>query len=293
MLIIFIESGLARNKPPFIDPKITSGERSTYEVKENGKVSQMVHIISREQRNGKDVYIVCAESYQMILATSDLRPISIKKTKANGELEFSIEYTAFNITEQSLKNLKSEGISGDVLERLESIKNQKFIKEEKFVDILKTTIGEEQTVKFKSLILKHAEYNDDRVKIYNIGAPRNKVIDKAPEDRYDLNTILEFVRGFPFGKDKVEFTLVTREPILRSHKLGAYIKIVGNERITVPAGTFDCCRLESGFSGLRGKVIRTKFFFWVEKTPPHRLIKHTDSSGERLVTLVGSEILKN
>lgn len=221
MLIILIENGLARKKPPFIDPNITSGEKNIYEVIENGKVSQTVHIISREQRNGKDVYIVRTKSRQMILEASNLRPISIKKTNANGELIFSIEY------------------------------------------------------------------NDDRVHFIYPGPKRNKV-DKVPEDRYDINTILEVVRGFPFGQEKAKFTLVTPE-----HIVGAYIKIVGNERITVPAGTFDCYQLKAGISGLAGKIVRTRFYFWVEKNHPHRVIKYTDSSGERLMTLVGCEILKN
>jgi hypothetical protein len=44
----------------------------------------------------------------------------------------------------------------DVLEKLQSIKDQEVTQEEEFLGILKTTIGEEQTVKYKSLILKHA-----------------------------------------------------------------------------------------------------------------------------------------
>ena len=135
MLVIFIESGLARNKPPFVDPKIKSGEKSTYEVVENGKVYRVFYLISREQIDDKDVYIIRSKLYQMILEASDFRPISIKRKKENGELEFSIEYTA------------------------------------------------------------------DRVHFIYPGPKRNKVA-KVPEDRYDLNTMVEVVRGFPFGQKK-------------------------------------------------------------------------------------------
>jgi len=65
--------------------------------------------------------------------------------------------TSFKITEQSLGNLKSEGVPDDVLEKLQSLKDQKITEEEKFLDILKRTIGDEQTVRFKSLIMKHAD----------------------------------------------------------------------------------------------------------------------------------------
>lgn len=63
----------------------------------------------------------------------------------------------FKITERTFENLKSEGFPDDVLEKLESIKNQEPIGEEEFVGILKTTIGDEQTEKFKSLILEHTK----------------------------------------------------------------------------------------------------------------------------------------
>ena len=63
---------------------------------------------------------------------------------------------SFKITEQSLENLKLESVPDDVLEKLQSLKNQEFIGEEKFLGILKETIGDEQTVSFKSLVLKQA-----------------------------------------------------------------------------------------------------------------------------------------
>jgi uncharacterized membrane protein YphA (DoxX/SURF4 family) len=63
---------------------------------------------------------------------------------------------SFKITEQSVENVKAAGVPNDVLEKLQSIKDQEVTQEEEFLGILKTTIGEEQTVKYKSLILKHA-----------------------------------------------------------------------------------------------------------------------------------------
>lgn len=71
----------------------------------------------------------------------------------------------FKITEQSIENLKSEGVPDDVLENLETIKNQEIIGKGQFLDILKTTIGDEQTVEFKSLILKHAVQTHDGQKV--------------------------------------------------------------------------------------------------------------------------------
>jgi Tol biopolymer transport system component/DNA-binding response OmpR family regulator len=63
---------------------------------------------------------------------------------------------SFVVTDQSLENLKSEKVPDDVLEKLEGIKDQEIMGEKEFLGKLKTTLGDEQTVKFKSLILKHA-----------------------------------------------------------------------------------------------------------------------------------------
>jgi len=219
MSIIFVENGLTGNKPPFIDPKIASGEKSTYEIIENGKVTLTDYIISRKQNSGKEVYVVCTQSYQMVLEASNLRPISIKKANNNGEVEFSIEYSA------------------------------------------------------------------DRVHFIYPGPKRN-VVEKVPEDRYDVHTVLLSVRGFPLEQREAKITLVTPE---HPKGVGSYIKVVGSEQVTTPAGTFDCYQLEAGIDGLLGKIVKTKFFFWLEKNPPYRLIKNTDSDGERTVTLVNYE----
>jgi len=223
MLIIFVENVPAKKKPPFIDPKITSGEKSTYEVIEDGKVYSENYTILRQNNSGKEVYIVCAQAYQMKLEASNLRPIYIKKTDDNGGLKFSIEYS------------------------------------------------------------------EDRVHFVYPGPKRN-VVEKVPEDRYDVHTVLQSVRGFPFGQEKVKLTLVTPE---HPKGVGFYIKIVCSERITTPAGSFDCYQLEAGVDGLLGKIVKKKFFFWLEKRPPYRLIKHADSDGERILTLVAYEIPKN
>lgn len=51
--------------------------------------------------------------------------------------------------------MKAAGVPNGVLEKLQSIKDQEVKKEEEFLGILKITIGEKQTVKYKSLIIKH------------------------------------------------------------------------------------------------------------------------------------------
>lgn len=61
----------------------------------------------------------------------------------------------FRLTEQSLENLKSEGLPDNVINKLEAIKNQAFTDKKKFLETLTSKIGDEQTVRYKSLILEH------------------------------------------------------------------------------------------------------------------------------------------
>jgi len=63
---------------------------------------------------------------------------------------------SFKITEQSLARLKTEGVTVDVLEKLQRIKHQEVEGEERFLDLLKTTLGDQQTDSFKSSILTSA-----------------------------------------------------------------------------------------------------------------------------------------
>ena len=83
-------------------------------------------------------------------------PGFIPKNSADSKIMEKIK-ASFKITEQSLENLKLEDVPDDVLERLQSLENQEFTEEEDFLNKLDETIGDEQTVKFKLSILKHAK----------------------------------------------------------------------------------------------------------------------------------------
>lgn len=122
------------------------------------------------------------------------------------------------------------------------------------------------------------EYKPGRVHFIYPGPKRNKVM-KISENSYDLNTMLQVIRCYPFDKEKIKFKLVTQDRVVN-----AYAKIVREEKVSTPYGYFDSYLIEGGISGLLGKIVRTKFLFWVEKGVPHRLVKYKD--GERVITLV-------
>jgi len=70
---------------------------------------------------------------------------------------------SFNLVEQALVVLRSQGLPDDVLVKLRRARDFVFTGETQFLARLKTEIGEEQTLKFKDLILKHAHWDRPRV----------------------------------------------------------------------------------------------------------------------------------
>jgi len=126
------------------------------------------------------------------------------------------------------------------------------------------------------------EYKPKRVHFIYPGPKRNKVM-KISDNSYDVNTMLEVMRCYPFDRDKIKFKLVTPDRVV-----SAYAKIIGEKKVSSTCGDFDCYLIEGGVSGLLGKVVRTKFLFWVEKKYPHRLVKYKDD--ERFITLIDYKI---
>jgi subtilisin family serine protease len=103
------------------------------------------------------------------------------QTDANGRTPIPASYNdvigvsalsplSFKITEQSLTSLKTEGVPDDVLAKLESIKGLKVNGKGQFLAWLRTTIGDEPTARFESLILKHAlDQSEGRAAFSNFG----------------------------------------------------------------------------------------------------------------------------
>lgn len=64
--------------------------------------------------------------------------------------------SVFKLTDQSFAELKDEGVPEDISAKLQSLKGKEHANEKEFADVLNETIGEPQTVMYKSQILKHA-----------------------------------------------------------------------------------------------------------------------------------------
>jgi len=70
-------------------------------------------------------------------------------------------FTDFELTEQSLENMKGQAVPKEILVELEKLKNKKNKKEDIFLNDLEKAIGKEQTVRHKSTILNYTKkYNE-------------------------------------------------------------------------------------------------------------------------------------
>lgn len=64
---------------------------------------------------------------------------------------------SFRLSEQSLTNLRKEEIPGQIIAELETLKDQIYPDKDKFMAVLNAAIGEDESIQYKPLILKHAE----------------------------------------------------------------------------------------------------------------------------------------
>ena len=70
--------------------------------------------------------------------------------------EHEIIEASFELTKQSLENLRKEGIPENILTSLKPLENQGITSEKEFLKLIETQIGDEETVRYKKPILKHA-----------------------------------------------------------------------------------------------------------------------------------------
>lgn len=119
----------------------------------------------------------------------------------------------------------------------------------------------------------------------------NKKDIKNHSDGYD-GIILPFsLRGFPFGEKKDLEIHITPPfkpdvPLWAWKMWKAYAKFLGEEKVTVPAGTFDCYKLELGASGGLIKRFASEYYFWFAKEPPHHFVKYQDKDGKNVTELM-------
>jgi hypothetical protein len=121
---------------------------------------------------------------------------------------------------------------------------------------------------------------------------RNKRKDKKTThypDGYNGRILGFSLRGFPFGKEKkVELRITPpagyKTPLWVWKMWKSYARFLGEEKVRVPAGIFDCYKLEVAASGGLIKQFTSEYYFWFTKEPPHHFVKYEDE--KRVVELM-------
>jgi hypothetical protein len=115
---------------------------------------------------------------------------------------------------------------------------------------------------------------EDAVVIRRAGAATVKDIDIPPGAQPVVDaSLLLLLRSFPFGTATIWHLLV----VDFSHvSVAATVRQVGLERILVPAGEFECYRMEVVVSL---PVVRPRVTFWIAAADPHFLVRHEGKKG--------------
>ena len=119
---------------------------------------------------------------------------------------------------------------------------------------------------------------------------KDKEIDREP-DGYNGMSLGFCLRGFPF-ESQTEVNLKLTPPFRPGIPFWAwkmwksYVKLLVEEKVTVPAGTFDCYKLEVAASGGLIRRFTSEYYFWFTKEPPPRFVKYQDDDGKAVTELM-------
>ena len=108
---------------------------------------------------------------------------------------------------------------------------------------------------------------------------------ETPAGTHDTESFAFLLRGYPFAEQDtvapINVLFAEPNPLFSMPRtLGVVIIPRGEERITTPAGSFDCYVLEMSLAGLLG-YIAPENRFWLLKEEPH-LIVRAEGAGELL-----------
>jgi hypothetical protein len=156
-----------------------------------------------------------------------------------------------------------------------------------FTEEVEITLSEGGNVNFAKMkktsnadreILRHSLIWADNQMVHvetTVGTKKTVKKRKHPKDQklaVDLSLLYQ-MRFFPFGKS-AEWRVFMAD--FSGHFITVSIRDRGVERITVPAGAFECYRMEAAV-GLF--FLKTKIIYWLTTNPPHFLVKHQGKRG--------------
>jgi hypothetical protein len=88
------------------------------------------------------------------------------------------------------------------------------------------------------------------------------------------------LRGFEYADD---FKTTIRFHVPEFMVINADVTVLGTDTVSCPVGTVECWKVE-----MKPKVlfISISFYFWIEKSYPHRFVKYSDTKGDHSILLI-------
>jgi hypothetical protein len=109
----------------------------------------------------------------------------------------------FKITQEALNNLKADLIPDGILNKLQSIQNQEFVGEEKFLEELNKTLGDEDTGKYKTLIFYNTTISNHvpaLLAAFQISAGELSLLKQKENDDLNLKNLSKLYRVVSLSK---------------------------------------------------------------------------------------------
>ena len=131
------------------------------------------------------------------------------------------------------------------------------------------------------------EYVINKVHILSPEKGMDKMI-HIREDTFDRSTVTDLLQTFLIRKNtkKMDFSFVIDAGNWGLRVVDMCAKVVGHEEVTVPAGTYQCRKVELGAAGLIGKLFwRTHYYYYFTDDFPHHFVKYSDPDGVSIVLL--------
>jgi hypothetical protein len=145
----------------------------------------------------------------------------------------------------------------------------------------------------KGNTLKRIEYYGNEARIIIPQENIDKTVD-IESNTYDDQTLFYLLRALLFNivDEEIDFTLIKESSSHGIRVVEMVVKVVGEEEVVVPAGTYSCYKVELDVAGLIGKIFwPVKYHFYFTKRDPHYFVKYVDPEGE-CIELLKYEILK-
>lgn len=131
-------------------------------------------------------------------------------------------------------------------------------------------------------------YGEGKVHVLRraVSYPIDEVIE-VPPDTHDPESFAFLLKGYPFEEQDaispINVLVAEPNPFFKPRPFSVHIVPLGEERVTVPSGTFDCYLLEMTLTGILGYIVPDNRF-WLLKDYPHLIVK-VEGAGE-LIELV-------